>query len=208
MVKSQALILVPISKLDCLAHAFMTVSCTRSSALSCLPVRETAKARRLGKVDSISRLNEVVSVAMPLFSTLLRTLALSAFCIVELFKEIEQLVWNTLFLHSPIKGTKARTNVRGRPKPVVGLQARGWLVQSTVLIHTLVSDDRDVSLYRLRDRNSLPTKKFPSLRNFSRRGSLNHLVSSRTKRHWSPLSCHCPLGSRRIFPISGAFPGR
>src|SRR5690606_21015653 len=64
MVNSHALIFVPISKLDCFAQAFMTVSWTRSSALSCLPVRDTAKARRLGKVASISLLNEVPSAAM------------------------------------------------------------------------------------------------------------------------------------------------
>src|SRR6187551_579397 len=103
MVKSHALILVPISKLDCLAQAFITVSCTRSSALSCLPVRDTAKARRLGRVASISRLNEVGSAVMPLFSvtsSILRLLGL--FCAIELFQQVEQLLRNAFVLHGSI----------------------------------------------------------------------------------------------------------
>src|SRR5690606_1448433 len=120
MVKSHALILVPISKLDCLAQAFITVSCTRSSALSCLPVSDTAKARRLGKVDSISRLKEVGSAVMPLFSVTRSILGLvRLFRAVELFQQIEQLLGNTFVLNRAIEGTQTCADVRIRTQPII-----------------------------------------------------------------------------------------
>src|ERR1700746_3798508 len=48
MVKSQAERFVPSTKLERLAQAFISVSCTRSSALPPLPQSESARARRLG----------------------------------------------------------------------------------------------------------------------------------------------------------------
>src|SRR5690606_33864177 len=120
MVKSQALILVPISKLVCLAQAFMTVSCTRSSALSCLPVSETAKARKLGSVASISRLNDVCSVAIRSFPFLSRKLgALSLLGIIELLQQVQELVRHAFVLDSAIEGTQFRADVGIDTKPVI-----------------------------------------------------------------------------------------
>src|ERR1700722_19160022 len=57
MVKSQAERFVPSTKLERLAHAFMSVSCTRSSARSELPQSESAKARKLGIARTRSSLS-------------------------------------------------------------------------------------------------------------------------------------------------------
>src|SRR5580700_8567046 len=48
MVNSQAERFVPSTKLARFAHAFIRVSCTRSSARSGFPQSESAKARKLG----------------------------------------------------------------------------------------------------------------------------------------------------------------
>src|SRR5690606_5483168 len=112
MVNSHALIFVPISKLDCFAQAFITVSCTRSSALSCLPVNDTAKARRLGNVDSISRLKEVGSAVMPLLpitGSVLRRLRL--FSAVEFLQQIEQLLGHAFVLNSAVKRAQTCADV-------------------------------------------------------------------------------------------------
>src|SRR6185312_9800901 len=114
MVNSQALILVPSSKLSCFAQAFMMVSCTRSSALSCRPDSENANALRLGNVASRSRLNEGGSAGLMLAglaggAALLLLLGIGfplLFHLVELFEELQELVGDSLVLHRAIEGTQ------------------------------------------------------------------------------------------------------
>src|SRR5690606_21305427 len=139
MVNNHALILVPISKLVCLAQAFITVSCTRSSALSCFPVSETANARRLGSVASISRLKDVGSAVMPLLSVsgcACRFLLLLG--AIMLFPQVEQLVGNAFVLHGPIKRTQTRPDIGLWTEPVIHprrLRPHPLLAQKFVLFH-------------------------------------------------------------------------
>ena len=63
MVKSQADMLVPWVKEFWLIQAFISVSCTRSSARSPLPQSEKAKARRLGIVPSISSFSRLAAAS-------------------------------------------------------------------------------------------------------------------------------------------------
>src|SRR5690606_15030734 len=123
MVNSQALRLVPISKLDCLAQAFITVSCTRSSALSCLPESDTAKARRLGSVASSSRLNEDVSSGALGFVAGLIAFDCgigSLLRLIQLFEEVEELVGDALVLNGAIERAQLGSDVGIGAKPVVG----------------------------------------------------------------------------------------
>src|SRR6218665_3461899 len=168
MVNSQALMLVPISKLVCLAQAFMTVSCTRSSALSCLPESDTAKARRLGRVASISRLNEVGSPATCLLSITRSTLALVRFFgAVELFQQVEQLVGNAFILNGPIERAQPGADVRVRTQPVIcppRLRPH-TLLGHQFFLHHAVSEPSDfvVKFARFGQHNASSQKKF---RNF------------------------------------------
>src|SRR6185312_9928059 len=119
MVNSHALILVPSSKLSCFAHAFMMVSCTRSSALSWRPDSENANALRLGSVASRSRLNEGGSAGLVLagFDGGATALFLAGigfpllFHLVELFEELQELVGDGFILHSPVKGSQLHADI-------------------------------------------------------------------------------------------------
>src|SRR5687768_6322768 len=123
MVKSQALRLVPISKLDCFAQAFITVSCTRSSALSCRPESETANARRLGSVASSSRLNDGVSAVMgsPAVGRGFRFL----FGTVQFLQEFEEPLRNPFVLHRYVESPQLGANVRSWPKAIIR-PSRPW----------------------------------------------------------------------------------
>ena len=104
MVKSQAFILVPISKVSCLAQAFMIVSCTKSSALSCWPISDTAKARKLGSDASSSRLNcAPCGPSCWAFPSTDGTGALSThtllFSLIEFIEKIEKTVRDRLILN-------------------------------------------------------------------------------------------------------------
>src|SRR5688572_12601683 len=116
MVKSHALMLVPISKLSCFAQAFIRVSCTRSSALSCLPESDIAKARRLGRVASNSLLNDGDSgLAAP---ALLATAVIGGLhlCFVELLEEVEKVRRNRLLLGCSIERPQLGSDIGVCPK--------------------------------------------------------------------------------------------
>src|SRR5690606_13085536 len=100
MVNSQAFILVPISKDSCLAQAFMIVSCTRSSALSCWPISDTAKARRLGSDDRSSRLNCALLSTDGPGAVFTHTLL---FSLIEFFEKIEEAIRDRLVLYRGVQ---------------------------------------------------------------------------------------------------------
>src|SRR5690606_27293139 len=181
MVNSHALILVPISKLVCLAQAFITVSCTRSSALSCLPVSDTANARRLGKVASISRLNVVGSAVMPSLPITRGSFGfLRLLGIIELLQQVEQLLGNALILHSPVKCAQPCADIRIRTQPIIcppRLRPHTLLGHQFVLNHAMFRpSDMLLNFPTLGEHNASLQKKFLIAGTFFAEVTLSDLV--------------------------------
>src|ERR1041384_2352307 len=105
---------VPIWKLSCFAQAFIIVSCTRSSALSWRPLKETAKARSDGSVARSSRLKEGVS------SKSVDLTFAGLFDLVQFLKQIQELVWDGLILNCTVERPKFSPDIRVRAKSVFG----------------------------------------------------------------------------------------
>src|SRR6185312_2698513 len=120
MVNSHALMLVPSSKLSCFAQAFIMVSWTRSSALSCRPDSENAKALRLGSVARRSRLKDGVSAGVrSAMRSILRAGRLRLpLDFVELVEQVEQPVRDRLVLNGAVERPQLHANVGIRPEAI------------------------------------------------------------------------------------------
>src|SRR3978361_2162959 len=89
------------------------VSWTRSSARSCRPLSDTAKARSDGSVARSSRLNDGDSCMG------LAALSLAGLLdLVQFLKQIQELVRNRLVLHRAVKSTQLGANIGIGTKPI------------------------------------------------------------------------------------------
>src|SRR3569623_1073378 len=128
MVNSQALMLVPSSKLSCFAQAFIMVSNTKTSAMSKRPESEKANARRLGIVASSSRLKLGPSVAWrPVLGSSRRVIGLALlFDLIELLQQFEELVGDRFLLHGAVQRPELGADIRIGSESVIGSpRARG-----------------------------------------------------------------------------------